>query len=113
MPRTAKPRSADSASNQLAGFVDKLNPAVAKILRAARSAMRKRMPTAIEQVYDNYNFLVIGYSTTPRTSDTIASLAANAKGVSLSFYYGSSLPDPDKVLLGSGRQNRFVRLPSA
>jgi hypothetical protein len=39
------------------------------------------------------------------------SLAANAKGVGLSFYYGSTLPDPHKILLGSGSQNRFIRLP--
>jgi len=33
--------------------------------------------------------------------------------VGLSFYHGATLPDPDKLLLGSGSQNRFVRLESA
>jgi hypothetical protein len=41
------------------------------------------------------------------------SLACGANGVSLMFYYGASLPDPDGILLGSGAQNRFVRLESA
>jgi hypothetical protein len=41
------------------------------------------------------------------------SLACGANGVSLSFYYGATLPDPEGVLLGSGNQNRFVRLESA
>jgi hypothetical protein len=40
-------------------------------------------------------------------------LAPSAKGVALSFYQGATLPDPHKVLLGSGKQNRFVRLESA
>jgi len=40
-------------------------------------------------------------------------LAANAKGVGLSFYYGATLSDPHKILLGSGNQNRFIRLESA
>jgi hypothetical protein len=40
-------------------------------------------------------------------------LVANAKGVGLSFYYGATLPDPHKILLGSGNQNRFIRLQSA
>ena len=75
--------------------------------------MRKRLPTALELVYDNYNFLAIGYSSTERTSDCVMSLACGANGVSLSFYYGATLPDPDGVLLGSGNQNRFVRLESA
>jgi hypothetical protein len=65
----------------------------------------------VEIVYDNYNFFVIGYSTTERPSDCIVSLAAAANGVGLSFYYGASLPDPLHLLLGSGKQNRFIRLP--
>ncbi len=75
--------------------------------------MRKRFPTANELVYDNYNFFVIGYCTTERASDCIVSLATQAKGVALSFYYGATLPDPDKLLQGSGNQNRFIRLESA
>src|SRR4029078_9134013 len=108
-----KPERTEAPAAQLRSFLDKFDPAVAKVVRAARSALRKRLPTAIEQVYDNYNFLAIGYSGTERTSDTIASLAVSAKGVALSFYNGASLPDPHKVLLGSGRQNRFLRLESA
>ena len=100
-------------SKQLAGFIAKFDPPTAKLIRSARLALRKRLPTAIEQVYDNYNFLAIGFCTTERTSDCIVSLAAAANGVSLSFYYGASLPDPDGILLGGGRQNRFVRLTSA
>src|SRR5262245_19338686 len=70
------------------------------------------MPTAFELVYDNYNFFVIGYSSTPRPSDCIVSLAAAANGVGLAFYYGATLPDPTGILQGSGTQNRFVRLES-
>ena len=98
---------------QLAGFIAKFDPAVAKLIRSCRAALRKQFPTAVELVYDNYNFFVIGYCATPRASDCVVSLAASAKGVALSFYYGATLPDPDKVLLGSGNQNRFIRLESA
>ena len=101
---------AESPSTQISGFIAKFDPRVAKAIRACRTALRKLLPTAIEQVYDNYNFLAIGYCTTERTSDCILSLACSAKGVALSFYYGASLPDPDGVLLGSGNQNRFIRL---
>ena len=70
----------------------------------------KLLPTAIQIVYDNYNFFVIGYSSTERPSDCIVSLAAASNGVGLSFYYGASLPDPSNLLQGSGKQNRFIRL---
>jgi hypothetical protein len=75
--------------------------------------MRQRLPTANELVYDNYNFFVIGYAPTERPSDAIVSIAAGANGVGLCFIHGASLPDPKKILLGSGNQTRFVRLESA
>jgi hypothetical protein len=100
----------DQVAKQVDGFVDKFEPVLAKRIRAVRSAVRKRLPTAFELVYDNYNFFVIGYSTTERPSDCIVSIAANSKGVGLSFYNGSDLPDPHGILLGSGTQNRFIRL---
>ena len=86
---------------------------MARLVRSCRSALRRRLPTATELVYDNYNFLAIGYSPTQRTSEAIVSLAAAKNGVALSFYHGASLPDPHKILLGSGKQNRFVRLEGA
>jgi hypothetical protein len=102
-----------SAATQVKSFIDKFDPAMATRIRTCRSAMRRRLPTAYELVYDNYNFFVIGYSASERASDCVVSLACGANGVGLSFYYGATLPDPDGVLLGSGNQNRFVRLPSA
>jgi hypothetical protein len=98
---------------QLAGFIAKFEPASARLIRALRAELRKLLPTAVEIVYDNYNFFVICYSTTERPSDCIVSLAAAANGVGLSFYHGASLPDPQHLLLGNGKQNRFVRLPDA
>jgi hypothetical protein len=101
------------AEKQLSEFIAKFEPEMAARIRAVRARLRKRLPTAIEIVYDNYNFFVIGYSSTERPSDCILSLAANSKGVGLSFYYGSTLPDPARILQGGGRQNRFVRLAEA
>ena len=75
--------------------------------------LRKRLAAANELVWDNYNFLVIGYSATERPSDSIVSIAARANGVGLCFIRGARLPDPKKLLLGSGNQTRFIRLESA
>jgi hypothetical protein len=106
-------RSGGDEAKHVAGFISKFDPPTARLIRACRAALRRRLPTAIEQVYDNYNFLAIGYCTTERTSDCLVSLAASAKGVALSFYHGADLADPEGILLGSGSQNRFVRLESA
>ncbi len=113
--KTSKPASQTHATSeqQLAGFIEKFDSKNATLIRALRKALRKRLPTANELVYDNYNFFVIGYCSTERPSDCILSIAAAANGVGLSFYYGATLPDPHGLLLGSGSQNRFIRLESA
>jgi hypothetical protein len=102
-----------SPEKQLDGFIAKFDPAFAKVIHACRREMRQLLPTAIELVYDNYNFFVIGYAPTERASDCIVSIAAAANGVILSFYHGASLSDPKKLLIGDGKQNRFIRLPTA
>src|SRR3984893_10080994 len=102
-----------SANDQLEIFIDKFDSKNAALIRSARKILRKRLPTANELVYDNYNFFVIGYCSTERPSDCIVSIASGAGGVGLSFYRGADVPDPHKLLLGSGTQNRFIRLESA
>jgi hypothetical protein len=103
---------AATPARQLAAFIAKFDAADQRLIRGVRSALRKRLPTANELVYDNYNFFVIGYGPTERPSDAVLSLAARANGVGLSFLYGAKLPDPAGILLGSGSQNRFIRLDS-
>jgi hypothetical protein len=108
---TAKP-STSSPEKQLTGFIAKFDRSHQALIRAARRVLRKRFATAHELVYDNYNFFVIGYCATPRASDCIVSIAAAANGVGISFYQGASLADPHKLLQGSGKQNRFIRVPT-
>ena len=107
------PQVGASGEDQLEIFIDKFDSKNAALIRSARKTLRERLPAANELVYDNYNFFVIGYCSTERPSDCIVSIAAAANGVGLSFYYGASLPDPLKLLLGSGSQNRFIRIESA
>src|SRR5262247_1597626 len=83
-----------SPETQLREFIEKFGAADQRLIRAVRSAMRKRLPTANELVWDNYNFFVIGYSPTERPTDSPLSIAARANGVGLCFISGASLPDP-------------------
>src|SRR5580765_3509246 len=105
-------RPLDPTSAEVTGFIEKFEVEVARVIRQCRAELRKLLPTAIELVYDNYNFFVIGYAPTERASDCILSIAAAANGVILSFYHGASLSDPKKLLIGDGKQNRFIRLPT-
>ncbi len=111
---SVKPRNRKGTpAAELRSFIDKFDPEDQKLIRSVRSALRRRFPTANELVWDNYNFFVIGYSPTDRPTDSIVSIAARANGVGLCFIRGARLPDPGKLLLGSGKQTRFIRVEAA
>ena len=95
---------------QLAGFIAKYTPGVARVARAALGTIRKRLPGSVELVYDNYNALAIAFSTTDRSSDIVLSIALYPRWVSLFFAKGAGLPDPHKRLKGSGNVFRHVVL---
>ena len=99
-----------TAEQQLRSFIAKFDAPNQALLRAARRVLRKRLPTAHELVYDNYNFFVIGYSPTEKPSDAILSLTGSSNGVGLCFIYGAKLRDPNKILRGSGNQTRSIHL---
>jgi hypothetical protein len=103
-----------TAEQQLKGFIAKFAPPNQKLIRAVRKTLRARLPSANELAYDNYNFFVIAYCPTEKPTDSFFSLAAGASGVNIAFgYLGTKLDDPDKLLVGSGKLNRMLRVPDA
>jgi hypothetical protein len=101
-----------SDERQIEQFLAKYTPEMVAAGKAARTRMRKRMPGGIEFVYDNYNALVFGFGPNERPSDAVLSLALMPKWVTLCFLKGAKLPDPKKMLKGSGSTVRNVRLES-
>ena len=99
-----------SAAEQLAGFIAKYTPEIGAAAKAALAKMRKRLPGAVELVYDNYNALAIGFGPTERASEAILSIAVYPRWVSLFFLRGAGLRDPQKLLKGSGKQVRHIVL---
>lgn len=111
--KTADSGSIASPTKQVAGFIARFDPEIQRLIRSSRAALRKYLPTAVELVYDNYNFFVIGYGPNERASEAILSLAAYARGVGVSFIHGATLPDPKGILKGAGKQNRYLTLAAA
>ena len=81
--------------------------------KGAIATMRKRLPGAIEFVYDNYYALVVGFGPNERPSEAVFSVVMYPRHVSLCFLFGAELDDPQKILQGSGNQVRHIRLDSA
>ena len=95
---------------QLDSFLAKYDPEVEAFARSALAKMRKLVPGAVEFVYDNYNWLVIGFGPSERPSEAIFSLVLPPGKVTLCFLQSAGLPDPAKRLKGSGNVVRNIRL---
>ena len=102
-----------SPSRQLGTFLAKFAPEVAARAKKAISILRKRLPGACVLVYDNYNALAVGFGPNGRASEAILSIAVWPRWVSLFFLQGKGLPDPQRILKGSGNRVRHVVLQSA
>ena len=107
-----KPPAASDQERQIEGFLSKYTPELIAAGKDARKRMRERISGGTEFVYDNYNALVFGFGPTDRPSDAVLSLALMPRWVTLCFLKGAPLPDPKKLLRGSGNIVRNIRLDS-
>lgn len=98
------------ASRQLDSFLAKYSPEIEAFARRTLAKMRKLVPGAIEMVYDNFNWLVIGFGPSERPSEAIFSIVLPPNAVTLCFLQGAGLPDPAGLLQGSGNVVRNIRL---
>ena len=53
---------------------------------------------------------IIGYGYGKGYKDMICTILLSKKGVKLGFYKGSELPDPEKLLTGTGKVHRFAEI---
>ncbi len=102
-----------SAADQLERMIERFSPEIAREARAALVKLRALLPGAVEMVYDNYYALVIGFCPVERASEAILSVALYPRWMNLNFLVGDALPDPGKLLRGSGKINRHLRLENA
>jgi hypothetical protein len=99
-----------SAEAEVRRLIAKFAPAHQRTIGAARRSLRKRLPTAHELVYEYRDFFVISYSPNERGYEGVLAIRASANGVKLYFNRGKGLPDPAKLLQGSGNQTRWIHL---
>lgn len=100
-------------TQQLNSFLRPFTPDIARTARAALAKLRKLTPGAFELVYDNYRGLVIGFGPTERPSEAILSIAIYPQHIALCFIQnGPRIPDPQRILKGSGSVARHIILDS-
>jgi len=110
--RSERTTTSASADRQLKGFIDKFEPRYRTLIRTARKAMRRRLPTALELAYDN-QLLRVGVRPNRAPLGLHRFARRRRERSQPVLLQGARLADPKKVPLGAGNQTRFVRLPSA
>jgi hypothetical protein len=65
----------------------------------------------IREIPDN-SVNLIGYGYGTGYKDLICTLLLSKKGVKIGFYKGTELPDPAKLLTGTGKVHRYVEIKS-
>jgi hypothetical protein len=102
-----------SAEAQLRALIAKFTPEHLRLIGAMRRWLRKRLPTAHEVVYEYRDCYVISYSPNERGYEGVLAIRASGNGIKLYFNRGKELPDPAKLLQGSGNQTRWINLEGA
>jgi len=75
-----------------------------------RETLFAYLPGIIEQV--DIPARMIAYCYGQKYSEMICTIIPSKKGLKLGFYKGVDLPDPDKLLEGTGKISRFVEIKS-
>jgi hypothetical protein len=101
----------ESPEAQLEHFLAAFTPEIASRAEAILVRMRRKLPHALELVYDNYNALAIGFGPSERASEAILSIAVYPRWVSLFFLQAKGLPDPGGILCGQGNVAKHIILP--
>ncbi|HEV7693803.1 MAG TPA: hypothetical protein VGO52_23415 [Hyphomonadaceae bacterium] len=113
-PGGAQPAAARrSAEAQLRALIDKYASDLLRPISAIRRALRKRLPTAVEIVYEYNGFFVISYSPSEHGYEGVLALRASADGIRLYLSRGKELPDPAKLLKKAGGETRWIDLEGA
>jgi hypothetical protein len=98
------------AEAELRGLIVRFAPAHQRLIAGMRRWLRKRLPTAHELVYEYRDFFVISYSPSERGYEGVLAIRASVNVVRLYFNRSKELPDPMKMLKGSGNQTRWIQV---
>jgi hypothetical protein len=86
------------------------SPEVRNLALATRKYLLDQIPGALEQADAKAN--VIGYGFGSRYTDMVCALMPTKAGITLGIGWATKLPDPEKLLEGTGKVHRHVKIKS-
>jgi hypothetical protein len=97
-------------TGELQQFLRPFDKEINELVFWLRAFVWNLYPKTNELIYDNYNAVAFGWSPTDRQGHVFCSIAVGrtSKNVHFGFYWGNEIADPEKMLIGEGRQYRYL-----
>lgn len=92
-------------------FIARYEPPIQDLVQGLRALVKDAMPDAEERAMPGRN--AIGYGGPRVMADMVCYIAGFKSHANLGFIEGTSLPDPDRLLEGSGENLRHVKVRTA
>ncbi len=89
-------------------FLKSYPPEVQAVCQKLRGLVKSAGPEALELMYISQNH--IAFSLEGSAKDQVVYLVPMNDYVRLGFYWGGNLPDPDRLLTGTGKRLRHVKV---
>ena len=92
--------------------IAKADPNTQELARTARKMIVALMPEVVEVSWPKLRIASYGVGPKKHT-EHFCYISAQKHDINLGFYYGAELPDPDELLLGTGKRLRHVKVREA
>jgi hypothetical protein len=102
------PREPD---RQLLDYLRAYDRTVADMALGLREMILEEAGDAVERVYQTYT-VAIWFGFTRKMKDSYCFITTSSDHVNLGFNFGATLPDPNHVLEGEGKQIRHIKFRS-
>ncbi len=97
-------------TNELDIFLAQYSREAREISLCLRKLVLEVFPEALEQIDPKSGIIAYGVNKTYK--GVVCAIAPHMKHVNLMFSRGTTLPDPAKLLVGTGKQARHVKITS-
>jgi len=98
------------ADNKIDEFLSNYSEEVFTNALKLREVLFANLPNIIEQI--DIPAKMIAYCYGQKYAEMICTIIPSKKGLKLGFYKGVDLPDPDRLLEGTGKISRYVEIKS-
>lgn len=97
-------------SKQIDDFLSLYSRESREIALSLRALILDVFPQAVEQIDPKSGIIAYGFDRTYK--GLVCAIAPHAKHVNLMFSKGKQLPDPNKILAGTGKSARHIKIRS-